>query len=165
MTPVLAAAAKNTNSAAVKTAKNLTEIKNPSTISFGPYLTRKGEFRLIAPDMAYAGFALEYTSQDCCGDVSIFRPVSPESKPIHFEDYVVQATDVFILLDLTYERLKEPRLGSYVSLERFLAGLYQERKPKRSLNDFVAEFKQHLAVAEEVGAVLVRIEEVSKLIF
>lgn len=118
-------------------------------ISFGPFITRKGEARLIEPGLLYCGFALEFISQAASADVPIFRQVLTNQERILFADYRVQATDIFTVLEDTYERIGEPPLGTYIPLKTFLVGLYKEHKPFRPFPEFLTEFRQHLPFLDD----------------
>lgn len=104
---------------------------------------------MIEPGLLDVGYVLEFTSQAAAAEVTIYRYTREADAPISFEDYVVQTTELFILLEKTYERLNEPALGTYISLKTFLMGLYEEHKPYRPFSEFLTEFRQYLPLTEQ----------------
>ena len=98
----------------------------------------------MSPGLLSTGYALEFVSPACSGNVAIYRIASAETREPHLEDYVVQATDVFCLTSLMYDRLESPPLGSFLSLESLLVGLYTEHTPAISIIEFLTEFRRHL---------------------
>lgn len=116
-------------------------------ITFGPYLARVSEKRLLLPKVEDTGYVLEYARPEQGVRIPIYRRT--ETSLGGFHDYLLHSRDTpFSFQYQPYYAVQSER-GLFVSLENLIVALYKEGQVARPLTDFLSEFCDALPLPED----------------
>lgn len=107
-------------------------------ISFGPFLTRKGNPESLPSVISYTGFVLEFASDGCSGAVPVYRA---EGRGGGIGDLMFMEKDAICGVKLFEVPLSAPHPGKPHSLENLITALYLKHRPATSLTDLLNDLR------------------------